>query len=272
MKSWFQRREKSSAASSSLRALCSAAAIVAAASATMLAQAPSGEVQGRVFDSLDEVIPGVTVALVPLSGPERTTVSSRSGDFKFAGVAPGTYRLIYKMPAFRPLVHQRVVVDSGVRELRAVMYLAPLRGRETVTLTGRLTAPLPRAPADLGDSEIAIFLELAEGNVTLVIDPRSAPGVAAQLIDDVEKHALDDGQVLIDADTLPEPAWRRQWTGWRWRIEESGAGAMTVAMTRRGTGPIVARVVIGADLLAKLSAASPMQPAHMLAASILRRD
>lgn len=249
-----------------------AALIVAGSGASAPAQSGTGEVRGRVVDVLDEAIPGTRVRLLAPSGAEQTTVTSPGGDFRFVRVPPGTYRLIYELVGFYSVVHQRVVVDDGVRQLRAVMQPAALHGREILPLEGRLTAPLPRVPTEVREGEIAIYIELAFGNATLAIDPRSAPAIAAQLMDDVDTHALDSGRILIDVDTLPEPEWRRRWSSWRWRIEEQSDGGMTVAMTRRGQGPIVARVVTGAGPLRKLRAESTSQPWPILAASRLHRD
>jgi hypothetical protein len=260
-------------ATSATRASLLAALIGAATCTVLWAQSPAGEVRGRVVDSSDGVIPGVTVELVGLSGVAPTTTAtttSPSGDFRFAGVAPGTYRVIYSLAAFDSVVHQRVVVDGGVRSLRAVMHVASFPPREVLGLEGRLTAPLPRAPAGLVEGEIAIFIELTLGNATLAVDPRSAPSAAAQLLDDVEMHALDGGRVLIDDGAVYDATWRKQWTGWRWRVDGEPAAGLTVMLARRGEGPLTARVVTGAAVIARLRDAAPSQSVPVLAASRLR--
>src|SRR5262245_38584536 len=95
-----------------------------------------GELVGKVADDQGAVLPGVTVGL---SGPAimgmQTTTTNDRGVYRFPGVAPGTYRLVFQLSGFSDLVREEIVVP--VRQTVTVdvtMRLAALQ--ETVTVSG----------------------------------------------------------------------------------------------------------------------------------------
>ena len=71
------------------------------------AQTQTGTVEGKVTDPQGGVLPGVTMTLTGARGSQ-TTVTEGSGDFRFVGLQPDSYRLKAELTGF--LTQQ---VDDG---------------------------------------------------------------------------------------------------------------------------------------------------------------
>jgi hypothetical protein len=76
------------------------------------AQTQTGTVQGRVMDQQGAILPGVTATLTGPRGSQ-TAVSDERGEFRFVGVAPGTYALKVELSGFLPQQQENVVVGMG---------------------------------------------------------------------------------------------------------------------------------------------------------------
>src|SRR5437660_8091497 len=95
-----------------------------------------GEIVGKVVDEQGALLPGVTVTL---SGPAvmgvQVSTTNDHGQYRFPGVASGTYELRFELSGFSPLVRDGIVVP--VRQtvtVDAAMKLAALQ--ETVVVSG----------------------------------------------------------------------------------------------------------------------------------------
>ncbi|MBA2354838.1 MAG: carboxypeptidase regulatory-like domain-containing protein, partial [Acidobacteria bacterium] len=79
-----------------------------------MAQAPTGDIVGRVVDSSGAVLPG---AVVTLSGgsllqPQSATTGD-TGTYLFPGLQPGSYEVKVELTGFRSVIVQDVQVNVG---------------------------------------------------------------------------------------------------------------------------------------------------------------
>src|SRR5262245_26952362 len=74
----------------------------------------TGSINGKVADSSGGVLPGVTVsATSPSMMGVQTSVSDTGGNYRFPGLAPGTYTLTYELPGFNTLKREGIVISLG---------------------------------------------------------------------------------------------------------------------------------------------------------------
>ena len=121
-----------------LRAICVVALLFGLGIVPAAAQTGQlfGEVVGKVADEQGAILPGVTVTMTgpAVMGAQITTTNER-GQYRFPGVASGTYSLRFELSGFSPLVRDGIVVP--VRQtitVDAAMKLAALQ--ETVVVSG----------------------------------------------------------------------------------------------------------------------------------------
>ena len=117
-----------------LKALLWAAALVLALPVAALAQA---SLAGLVRDASGAVLPGVTVeASSPvLIEKLRTTVTDGTGRYAIPDLRPGTYRVSFTLPGFRPVVREGVELSgTAVFTINADMTVGGLQ--ETITVSG----------------------------------------------------------------------------------------------------------------------------------------
>src|SRR5690349_16520695 len=76
-----------------------------------------GEVTGHIVDASGAAIPGAKVTLTNVAtSAVRTTISTDSGDYTFAAVAPGQYDLKVELASFKTLTSSlQVQVQQTVR-------------------------------------------------------------------------------------------------------------------------------------------------------------
>ena len=87
---------------------------VLACSGSAGAQTLTGQLSGTVTDSSGGVLPGATVTLVnDLSNDSRTTVTNESGNFVFAAVPPGTYKVSVELAGFQKSEVTGIVLRLG---------------------------------------------------------------------------------------------------------------------------------------------------------------
>ncbi len=125
---------------------CRLLALVAAlglvfGSTSAMAQAPTGDIAGRVVDSSGAVLPGavVTVSGGALIQPLSATTGD-TGTYLFPGLQPGnTYTVKFELTGFRTLIVERVAVSvGGNTTTNATLEVSALQ--ETVTVSSE--APL----------------------------------------------------------------------------------------------------------------------------------
>ena len=108
---------------------------VAAASA----QSTTGTITGRVTDSQDLPIPGVTVsATSPNLQGARETVSSGNGDFILALLPSGTYTVRFELTGFQR--QERTVAVAPTQAVPLEVVMGPAAVSETVNVVGGTTA------------------------------------------------------------------------------------------------------------------------------------
>ena len=77
------------------------------------AQSFQGGLRGAVHDPGGAVIPGVAVSLGnEATDVSRTTISNETGEFVFAAVAPGTYKLHVVMPGFKTFDRAGITIGT----------------------------------------------------------------------------------------------------------------------------------------------------------------
>jgi hypothetical protein len=76
------------------------------------AQTLTGTISGKVTDQQGGVLPGVAVTLTGKTGAQTQTTDAK-GEFRFMGLAPGTYAVKAELQGFRPKEQQALDVTMG---------------------------------------------------------------------------------------------------------------------------------------------------------------
>ena len=95
-----------------------------------------GAIQGSVKDASGSAIPAAVVSLESAATDRRTTITDRSGSFRFSGVAPGNYKVTIAADGFTLWTASNVAVEPGDNQpfLSAVMEVASVSSSMNVTL------------------------------------------------------------------------------------------------------------------------------------------
>src|SRR5262245_7449616 len=100
------------------------------------AQAPMGNLSGRVTSSDGQPLPGVTVEITSTSAPgTRTAVTSENGDFLLALLPPGTYTISFALEGFQN--QRRTLSVAGTQEARLDTTMSPAAVSETVQVVAQ---------------------------------------------------------------------------------------------------------------------------------------
>ena len=96
----------------------------------------TGTILGKVSDSSEAALPGVTVTITSASlMGTQTQVTNESGLYRFPAVPPGSYTIKYDLAGFSTLVREQIDVSLGFTATVNVQ-LAVATLQETVTVTG----------------------------------------------------------------------------------------------------------------------------------------
>jgi len=88
-------------------------ACLAGISVCLVAQAPTGQVDGRVYDESGALVPGAVVTITDVgTGVSRTAVSGGDGLFSFPSLQAGKYRIRCEAKGFRTQI-QALTVQTG---------------------------------------------------------------------------------------------------------------------------------------------------------------
>ena len=100
------------------------------------AQAPTGNIAGRVTSSDGQPLPGVTISVTStnLQGV-RTAVSSENGDYNIALLPPGTYTVSFELEGFQTVPRTQPV--AGTQNARIDVEMAPAALHFAVTVLGQ---------------------------------------------------------------------------------------------------------------------------------------
>src|SRR5688500_2011879 len=88
--------------------------LVALAVTTAVAQAPAGEIAGRVSDERRSPLPGARIRITN-GDQSREAVTDPDGRFLFRSVTLGTYRVLAELPGFKPASGEIEVSPSTPR-------------------------------------------------------------------------------------------------------------------------------------------------------------
>ena len=96
----------------------------------------TGAIDGKVTDTSNAVLPGVTVTIAsPSMMGTRDTVTSGEGTFRFVSITPGDYSVAFDLPGFASVKRTDIHVGAGFTATQNVtMQVAGLE--EAVTVTG----------------------------------------------------------------------------------------------------------------------------------------
>ena len=112
------------------------AAALALAVQPVRAQAPTGNISGRLVSSDGQPLPGVTIsATSPNLQGARVAVSSESGDYLFALLPPGTYTVAFELENFQTV--QRTLAVAGTQNALIDVTLAPAAVSVAVDVVGQ---------------------------------------------------------------------------------------------------------------------------------------
>ncbi len=97
----------------------------------------TGAINGRVTDSSDAVMPGVTITITsPAQMGVRTEVTDADGSYRFSAVTPGDYIIVFELPGFSTVRNEGIRVSLGfTATVNAQLRVASLQ--ESVTVTGQ---------------------------------------------------------------------------------------------------------------------------------------
>src|SRR5258705_3165852 len=95
-----------------------------------------GLIQATVTDAQGAVLPGVSLTVRNTeNGTTRSTVSEGDGQYRFAGLQPGTYELKAELPGFATVDVASLTITIGL-QLRQDLKMQLQSLQETVTVTG----------------------------------------------------------------------------------------------------------------------------------------
>ena len=104
---------------------------------TGFAQVPTGQISGRVTDSSNAVLPGVTITVTQTdTGLVRSVVSNETGVYAVPSLPVGPYRVEASLPGFRTFVQTGITLQVNANlVVDPVLPLGELN--ETITVTAR---------------------------------------------------------------------------------------------------------------------------------------
>src|SRR6266545_1631803 len=95
-----------------------------------------GQIQGTVTDAQGAVLPGVSLTIRNTeTGTVRTSVTEGDGQYRFAGLQPGTYELKAELQGFATVDVASLTITIGL-QLRQDLKMQLQSLQETVTVTG----------------------------------------------------------------------------------------------------------------------------------------
>ncbi|MGH9347972.1 MAG: YfbK domain-containing protein [Vicinamibacterales bacterium] len=104
------------------------------------ARSERGGIDGSVTDASGRPLPGVTVTLT--GAERRSTITTERGEYTFAGLAPGAYRVRFELAGFRTILRPVTVHAGRTARLDARLDLVSVEERVTLPKSGHET-PAP---------------------------------------------------------------------------------------------------------------------------------
>lgn len=162
----------------------------------------TGVINGTVTDPDGVVLPGITVILKSpaLVLPQMTTVSNAQGQYRFIGLAPGTYELTFQLEGMNTMVYKEIVVSVGkTSTLDVGMTLKTLE--ESIIVSGK-TPTVDRQTTTRTNNMDLEFLQYIPALRTLGSYFNFAPGVTG---DSVHGGSVRDTSYNLDGLNLADP-------------------------------------------------------------------
>ena len=105
-----------------------AACVFLAAAIDASAQEFAGSIYGRIVDSTNALLPGVSITVEgPIQG-QRTAESEANGSYRLLYLPPGEYRVTYKKSKFKTIVYEGAKVEVGktlTLNVTCLLYTSP---------------------------------------------------------------------------------------------------------------------------------------------------
>ncbi|MGH9407229.1 MAG: TonB-dependent receptor [Terriglobia bacterium] len=166
--------------------------------------ASAAVIRGTITDPLGAAVPGARVTLLRDGKPAGHTQADRHGDYAFASIAPGRYRVRVEAPGFAVLESPVAYVRAGAAtRLPLTLAVGPLREEAVVSATGQ-AMPKSRVGASVGVIDHDDLRSL--GKLDVLDALRLAPGV--QVVQEGQRGGVasvfvrggnyDFNKVLID--------------------------------------------------------------------------
>ncbi len=143
--------------------------------------ATTGQITGAVKDPSGAVIAGAKVTLTSPAGAEREATTDEEGHYRFAMLAPGTYKLTVEAPGFKAFVLESVVVKiTETTEADASLTLAAARESVTVTAEPPLVqSSSPTTGRVIGETQVRqLPLPTRNFQQLLTLSPGTVAGLA----------------------------------------------------------------------------------------------
>ena len=157
-------------------ALCAALAVVMTAGLAH-AQSTTGTISGRVIDTQERSVPGVTVTVEsPNLQGVRTAVTSENGDYIFTFLPSGTYTISFELSGFQRQQRTVTVAPTQVVPVDVTMGLAGVT--ETVDVVGRSADVLTQTAqvaTNFSQDLISTLPTNRDINATLLLAPSVHP-------------------------------------------------------------------------------------------------
>ena len=137
-----------------------------------------GAISGRVADTSNAVLPGVTVTATHVETNVTTATTTNSeGVYNLLYLAPGRYVIVIELQGFKKSAHEGVEVRIGDRlTLDARLEVGPLEETVTVTADAMLLERSSGSAGQVIDEKRISLLPLSDGNPFVL--SRLVPGVA----------------------------------------------------------------------------------------------
>jgi hypothetical protein len=183
--------------------------------ATLCAQAPTGEIDGTLYDMTGAVLVNATVVLKSEStGYSRTASSNESGRYSFPSLIPGTYELQAQAPGFRTEVTRAVVQTGGITTVDVRLSLGDRQ--DTITVPG--SGPQLQFESHAVEQVVTrdqmeqlplngrSFLELAMLEPGVLVSPTGNPGQFNKTFDvSVLGNDPDRTRITVDGARINDP-------------------------------------------------------------------
>ena len=153
------------------------------AAASVSAQTTTGTITGRIVDTQNLSVPGVTITVTsPALQGVQTAVSSENGDYIVALLPPGTYVVKFELSGFQ--TQEKTVTVAATQRVPLNVTVGPAAVEEAVVVVGQAADVLTRTAqvaTNFKQDEIAALPTNRDVTATLLMAPSvhpSGPGGA----------------------------------------------------------------------------------------------